>query len=97
MPTYDIPVICSVQADSIDAAREIAYEAVEAINEPFCDDGERINAAFGNGKVEFMMANDEQTTRDHRRVFLLHPSDTTSDYDQEAYNEKLKDQDHEQE
>lgn len=93
---FDIPVIIQVSADNIEAARKIAYEIVEAVNEPIMDDGQRINAAM-TGDIELIIANDEHTTRDKQRLFLLHPENTHAEYDHEAYNSALKDQDHEQE
>jgi hypothetical protein len=80
---YDIPVIFSVEAKDIDEARQTAYSACEHLQ------GE---------DYDVNMADDSQTTRDHKRIVFLHPEDISSDnYDQEAYNAKLKDADHDQE
>jgi hypothetical protein len=80
MAKYDIPVIITVEADNIDAAREIVYGEIEK--------WENTIAIPGNGTIA--MANDSLTIAGRRRVVILHPENTHAEYDQEAYEAALK-------
>ena len=70
MPTFDIPIIASIDCASIDAAREAAYKALDHIKIE--------NAAIN-------LANDSRSLSDGRRVVLLHPENDHSNYDQEDH------------
>ena len=85
---YDIPVIMSVEANTIEEARQRAYKAVEVINEPFVDDGEAINKAMPG--ITLDMADDSATNRINQRIVFLHPENVDNAYDIDAYNAKLE-------
>jgi hypothetical protein len=90
---YDIPVIVSIEADTIEAARQIAYKTIENIND------KRAEKHEANGscpeRLEFTMADDSATNRINQRIVFLHPEDCSSGYDFDEYNKKLEEEDKE--
>lgn len=82
MPKYDVPVIVQVNAKDIEEARKITYKMIDELaNDLF--------TPFDPGTVNISIADDEQRINDGRRIVLLHPADTDSEYDPKAYREAL--------
>jgi hypothetical protein len=86
MPKYDIPVIVQVECKDIDTARQAVYALLEDLA------GDEI-ASIRNEEMKLAIANDEITAKDGRRVVLLHPADTDSQYDPATYMAKEENND----
>lgn len=89
---YDVPVIVSVEAKDIDAARRIVYQSVESYNDGGAFDPQSIGELEYKEDVSMNMADDSNMTRTHQRIVFLHPADTHNTYSQEEYNAKLKEE-----
>lgn len=77
MPKYDIPVIVQVETDTIESARQAVY----ALLEELAND----EILIRNEDMRLAIANDENCAKDGRRVIILHPADTDSQYDPKTY------------
>lgn len=96
MPKFDIPVIMTVEAATIDEARQRAYKAVEAVNETAkysCDGADGSVVADNMENIELNMADDSITDRVNRRFVILHPNDVDASYSPEEYEAALEGED----
>jgi hypothetical protein len=87
MAKFDIPVIATVECDTIDEARQAVYKALETIS------FEDFSGLPGPKKTLLVleMADDEDTDSENRRVIRLHPNDVDADYDKDEYLSQLID------
>jgi hypothetical protein len=70
MPTFHIPIIAEVEAETIDAARVLAYKAMDDLVVE---------------KTKFSIADDSRQIKTGQRLIILHPPDADAEYDPEIY------------
>ena len=68
---FDIPIIATVEAKTIEEARKMIYASLE-------------NVAFVFKDTELFMADDSDTDNLNNRVIYLHPEDKSSDWNPEV-------------
>jgi len=78
---YHIPVIAEIEASSIEEARRAAYKALETIKLEEFKGGDEAETT----PITLAVANDECRAKTGQRIFILHPSDTDSDYNPDDY------------
>ncbi len=79
MPKYDIPIIATIEAASMEEARQKAYSFTEIMDE-YCGDKD------SQSPIEFAIGNDSFKISGGKRIVILHPEDATAEYDPEEYD-----------
>lgn len=80
MPLFDIPIIASINAETIEEARQQVYGLVEYHN----------NHQHDYPHVELNMGDDSYKASGNRRAVILHPEDADSEYSPEEYEKSHK-------
>lgn len=77
---FDIPLIATVEAKTIEEARQMVYSMLESEMPKTTDLQE----------VILEMADDSCSNTNNQRLVFLHPEEVSNDYDIDLYNANLK-------
>ena len=89
MSKYHVPVICEVEAESMEDARLATNKAIETVSSMKGFGGKNCEKT---AEITLRIADDGRQAKNGQRVVLLHPSNTHSDYNQEEYEAELEKQ-----
>lgn len=79
---FDIPLVATVEAKTIEEARQMVYSMLEKEVIP--------RAADLQGKIILDMADDSCCNANNQRLVFLHPEDVPNNYDVDLYHDNLK-------